>query len=120
MKTDQTVVRAPTPRRRRRLGFGIVTSTGGKIRHVIMESVDNPLLEIQFRIPFDKIRAEHVEPAMDELLAAARARQGELARSTGERTFANTLLALESMTETLDYALGVVRHLESVATYPEL
>jgi oligopeptidase A len=31
----------------------------------------NPLLEISFRVPFDKIRAEHVEPAIDELLADA-------------------------------------------------
>jgi len=84
-----------------------------------MESVDNPLLEIQFRIPFDRIRAEQVEAAVDQLLAEARQRQKELAESTGQRTFENTLLALESMTEQLDYALGVTRHLESVATYPE-
>jgi oligopeptidase A len=82
--------------------------------------VDNPLLAIQFRIPFDKIRAEHVEPAVDQLLAEARQRQKELAESTGERTFENTLLALENMTEQLDFALGVTRHLESVSTYPEL
>ena len=29
----------------------------------------NPLLEVNFRIPFDRIRAEHVEPAMKKLLA---------------------------------------------------
>ena len=28
--------------------------------------------------------------------------------------------ALDELTEPLDYAMGVVRHLESVATYPEL
>ena len=28
--------------------------------------------------------------------------------------------ALDLLTEPLDYAMGVVRHLESVATYPEL
>ena len=28
----------------------------------------NPLLEIHFRIPFDKIQASDVEPAIDELL----------------------------------------------------
>ena len=27
----------------------------------------NPLLDIRFRIPFDQIRAEHVEPAIHEL-----------------------------------------------------
>ncbi len=85
-----------------------------------METVNNPLLAIQFRIPFDEIRAEHVEPAVDLLLAEARERQKELAGSTGPRTFENTLLALEGITEKLDYALGVTRHLESVATYPAL
>jgi oligopeptidase A len=80
----------------------------------------NPLLEIQFRVPFDEIRAEHVEPAIHELLEEARKNQAELSQSTGPRTFENTLLALEGLTEKLDWAMGVVRHLESVATYPEL
>ena len=72
----------------------------------------NPLLEIQFRIPFDQIRAEHVEPAVKQLLEEARANQAKLSESSGARTFDNTLLALESLTETLDWAMGVVRHLE--------
>jgi oligopeptidase A len=85
-----------------------------------MRAVSNPLTEIQFRIPFDQIRAEHVEPAIEQLLAEARLRQKALAESAGPRTFENTLLALENLTEKLDYAMGVVRHLESVSTYPEL
>jgi oligopeptidase A len=80
----------------------------------------NPLLEIQFRVPFDEIRAEHVEPAIRELLEQARKNQAGLSQSTGPRTFENTLLALENLTEKLDWAMGVIRHLESVATYPEL
>ena len=31
----------------------------------------NPLLEVQFQVPFDQIQAEHVEPAIDDLLAQA-------------------------------------------------
>jgi Zn-dependent oligopeptidase len=31
----------------------------------------NPLTEIKFKIPFDQIQAEHVEPAIDELLVEA-------------------------------------------------
>ena len=80
----------------------------------------NPLLEIQFKVPFDQIRAEHVEPAIQQLLEEARKNQAELSSSTGPRTFDNTLLALEDLTEKLDWAMGVVKHLESVATYPEL
>ncbi len=80
----------------------------------------NPLLAIQYRIPFDRIRAEHVEPAVERLLEEARGRQKILSESSGPRTFANTMLPLEEMTESLDWTMGVVRHLESVATYPEL
>ena len=83
-------------------------------------SIVNPLLEIQFQVPFDKIRAEHVEPAIQQLLEESRKNQAELAASAGPRTFENTLLALEAITEKLDWAMNVVRHLESVATYPEL
>jgi oligopeptidase A len=51
---------------------------------------------------------------MDELLAGA--------QKSLEKTIeaADPLTALDQMTEPLDYALGVVRHMESVATYPEL
>ena len=80
----------------------------------------NPLVTVQFRIPFDRIRAEDVEPAAAELLRGARARLEAIGKAEGERTFANTMAALDELTEPLDYAMGVVRHLESVATYPEL
>jgi oligopeptidase A len=80
----------------------------------------NPLLTPRFRIPFDRIRAEHVEPAIAALLTEARGRLQALAGPETERTFANTMGALDDMTEPLDYAMSVVRHLEAVATYPEL
>jgi oligopeptidase A len=80
----------------------------------------NPLLEIHFRIPFDRIRSEHVEPAVEELLRDAQAKLEDLAADPGPRTFANTMLAYEALTERLEFAMSVVRHLESVATYPEL
>jgi oligopeptidase A len=80
----------------------------------------NPLLHIEFRVPFDRIRAEHVQPAVTELLRQSRAGLAALAATRGERTFDNTLHALDTLTEPLDWAMGIVRHLESVATYPEL
>jgi len=85
-----------------------------------MASDANPLLIPRFRIPFDQIRAAHVEPAAAELLREARTRLEAVAAAPGERTFDNTMHALDEMTEPLDYAMGVVRHLEAVATYPEL
>src|ERR1019366_5842300 len=81
---------------------------------------DNPLLHINFEIPFYRVRAEHVEPAIAELLIDARAKIEALAADPALRTYDNTMLALEKATERLDYAMGIVRHLEGVATYPEL
>ena len=61
-----------------------------------------------------------MEPAIATLLEGGRARLESLANQPGERTFANTMLALDRLSEPLDEAMAVVRHLESVATYPEL
>ena len=83
-------------------------------------SQPNPLLHVEFHVPFDRIRATDVEPAAASLLEDARARLEAIAAEQGERTFDNTMHALDELTEPLDYAMGVVRHLESVATYPEL
>jgi oligopeptidase A len=80
----------------------------------------NPLLSLPFHIPFDDITADAVEPAVSILLADARTRLESLANQPGERTFANTMVALDQLSEPLDVAMAVVRHLESVATYPEL
>jgi len=74
----------------------------------------NPLLQISFRVPFDQIQAAQVEPAIDELLADAGRRLNETIASP------EPLHALDTMTERLEYAMNVVRHLESVATTPEL
>jgi oligopeptidase A len=80
----------------------------------------NPLLDINFQIPFDRIRAEHVEPAVNQLLVDAQTRLEAIAREAAPRTFDNTMRAFDRMTERLDFAMSVVKHLESVATYPEL
>jgi len=83
-------------------------------------NVRNPLLEVEFQIPFDRIRVEHVEPAVAELLNDARAQLDGLTSDSGPRTFSNTMEPLDALTERLDYAVGIARHLEAVATTPEL
>jgi oligopeptidase A len=80
----------------------------------------NPLLEIRFQIPFDQIRAEHVEPAVADLLRDAREKLDRITSETAPRSFANTMDALDDLTERLDYAMGITRHLEAVSTTPEL
>src|ERR1700683_823140 len=83
-------------------------------------TVANPLLQIQFQIPFDLIRAENVEPAVEELLHDARQELNTLHSDPGPRTFANTLQRLDQLTARLDYAMQIVRNLEAVSTTPEL
>ncbi|MCB9570048.1 MAG: M3 family metallopeptidase [Myxococcales bacterium] len=80
----------------------------------------NPLLTIDTTIPFDSIRAEHVEPAMASLIADARAAIRAIADDAAPRTYASTLQALEDATEPVEVAITIIGHLESVATTPEL
>ena len=75
----------------------------------------NPLLEIRFQIPFDRIKAEHVEPAIDELLKDARERLEKIAGNASTRTWESTMAALDHLTERLDFGMNVTRHLESAA-----
>jgi oligopeptidase A len=81
---------------------------------------ENPLLSISFEIPFDRIEVAHVEPGIQELIRQSQENIDRIVQDSAPRRFDNTMLALERATENLDYALGVVRHLESVATTPEL
>jgi len=80
----------------------------------------NPLLSERSPIPFNAIRAEHVKPAIKLLLEQMRQRIDDLGSPQMPRTYQDVLLALDSATEPLDFAMAVVRHLESVATTPEL
>src|ERR1700689_2340073 len=81
---------------------------------------ENPLLSETFHIPFDQLRTEHVEPGIRELIGLSQSHIDKIVGDESPRSFDNTMLALENSTENLDYALAVVRHLESVATSPEL
>jgi oligopeptidase A len=80
----------------------------------------NPLLETTFPIPFDKVKAEHVEPAIQALLGQMEQRVEDLGSSPEPRSYESVLLTLDHLTDPLDHAMSIVRHLESVATYPEL
>jgi oligopeptidase A len=81
---------------------------------------DNPLREERFPIQFEAIKAEHVEPAIHVLLERMKQRLADLGKPEVPRTYKDVLLALDKMTAPLDFAMAVVRHLESVATTPEL
>ncbi|GAA5512021.1 oligopeptidase A [Deinococcus carri] len=79
---------------------------------------ENPLLNVGFRIPFDRIRPEHAEPAVDTLLVQTRASLERLARA-GERDYAGFMADLDTLTEQLDTVRVIVGHLDGVVTSPE-
>lgn len=81
---------------------------------------DNPLLIEGFPIQFDQVKAEHIEPAIGVLLEQMTKRLTDLGGARVARTYDNVLLGLDTLTEPLDFAMSIVRHLESVATYPAL
>ena len=86
---------------------------------MIQESSDNPILSTAFAIPFERIQASHVEPA----IAVARERsEANLAaiENANPVTYDSTLGALDHATEPLEVAMTVVGHLEAVVTTAEL
>jgi oligopeptidase A len=83
-------------------------------------SETNPLLDFSGLPRFREIRAEHVAPALDQLLAENRARREVLLQAPGERTWDNFVQPLEDMNERLSRMWSPVSHLNSVNNTPEL
>jgi oligopeptidase A len=80
----------------------------------------NPLLSHDPLIPFHRIRAEHVVPAVREALTRAERELEALASAEGERSYEGTLGRLEALSERLDRAVIPVAHLLGVMNTPEL
>lgn len=78
------------------------------------ESGDNPLLAIRVPVPWDQVRAEHIEKAVEKLVAAAQAKLDAIGDPKTPRTYAATLGALDVATNELDFAMNVAGHLEGV------
>src|SRR5579885_423344 len=75
--------------------------------------MDNPLLAEEPLPPFPRIRPEHVEPGVREVLSRARARIGEIAaRETP--TFATVVEPLEELHHRVARAWSPVSHLNAV------
>jgi oligopeptidase A len=83
--------------------------------HPTIADADNPLLSLAPPLQFQAIEAAHVQPAVQVLLQRARAAIDAIVEH-GPRTYEGTLQALDDAIEPLARAMGVVEHLESVAT----
>ena len=77
--------------------------------------MSNPLLENLTLPAFGRIRPEHVEPAIDQLLEEHRALLKSLLEKSGEHTWETLFQPLEEKNDQLQRAWSAVRHLHSVA-----
>jgi oligopeptidase A len=83
-------------------------------------SQNNPLLNLGFNIPFEALLPEHVEPAVEAMLARSRQNIEAIENDPAPPTYDNTLGRLDTATERLEVVMTVVGHLETVMTTPEL
>ena len=80
-----------------------------------MNSHDNPLLADDTLPAFSKIRPEHVEPAIDTILADSRAAIAALTAAGAPRDFNSVMLSQERLDQRLARAWAPVSHLHAVA-----
>ncbi len=80
----------------------------------------NPLLDFSTLPRFAAVRAEHVAPAVDELIAGGRATVERLAALETAPTWENFVEPLDDANEKLARAWAQVTHLNAVMNSPEL
>jgi oligopeptidase A len=86
----------------------------------VADNDDNPLLDDLELPPFSRIGAEHVLPAMQELLARGRGRVAEVLDAAEEPTWEGVVQPIGEMDDRISRAWSPVAHLNAVADNPEL
>ncbi|MGD2083759.1 MAG: oligopeptidase A, partial [Chromatiales bacterium] len=81
-----------------------------------MRDAANPLLELDGLPPFSRIRPEHVEPAVNRLLADSRTAVEERLERGAPYTWKNLVEPLEVLDDRLDRAWAPVSHMNSATT----
>ncbi|MCS0807550.1 M3 family metallopeptidase [Massilia agilis] len=85
-----------------------------------METTSNPLLDFSSLPRFDQFKPEHVTPAIEQLIADAKAVVHKLEAPMDSVSWDNFVVPLEEATEHLGRAWGIVNHLNNVMDTPEL
>ncbi len=80
----------------------------------------NPLLDFSTLPRYASIRTEHIEPAVDTLLAENRALVATLSNPATSASWSDVVKPLEDANERLGRAWGAVSHLHGVLDSPEL
>jgi oligopeptidase A len=82
--------------------------------------MNSPLLNIKDLADFQAIKPEHIEPALDELLAQGRALTKKLLADNSEYTWENLVLPLEISDNKLERMWSPISHMNGVVNTPEL
>ena len=85
-----------------------------------MRGMSNPLLDFNDLPLFDQVQPQHVAPAMDSLLAEADVALEKVTQPDFPSRWNEIAKVLDTATEKLSRAWGVVSHLNGVADTPEL
>lgn len=80
----------------------------------------NPLGLNTLPIPFDRIRAEHLVPAAEQLIVETKKSIDKIIHQPAPRTFENTLMAYDGLHIKLEYFRKVTNFIEQLATTPEI
>ena len=80
----------------------------------------NPLLHLHSLPPFSRIKPEHVESAIDQILAESRATIERLLDSTSHYTWENLMQPLDDIEDRLDRSWSPVSHMNSVVNSEDL
>lgn len=82
--------------------------------------MDNPLLELEGLPPFSRIKPEHAEPAMTQLLKEGRELTEKLLSGSSPYTWDNLVEPLEIVDDRIGRAWSPVSHMNSVVNSDEL
>lgn len=82
--------------------------------------MDNPLLDFSGLPQFSLIKPEHVEPAIDQLLATNREKLNAILSQPETFNWNNLIVPLDEMEDKLQRAWSPVRHLNSVVNTAEM
>ncbi|MFW5443784.1 MAG: oligopeptidase A [Methylococcaceae bacterium] len=82
--------------------------------------MSNPLLENSTLPQFSKIKPEHIEPAIDSLLAEARNVVAQYLQASTEYSWDNLIEPIENIEDKLNKAWSPVSHMNSVVNSDEL
>jgi oligopeptidase A len=84
-------------------------------------SKTNPLLHITLEPPYAHVTAAHITEAVPQLIERAQRRIDAIcAIAHDERTWDNTLVALDECSRELEWAMAIVSHLEAVMNTPDI